>query len=122
MTCQLSDSASPLVYGFRFCEDPRVDGEQERELRQWAAALSEAGDPEHRAMGRAIMMLLEQIDSLRADRDHLSSAPDPDATDPPPEVAYEAANAVEADAMGVEETTVTGLRDRLRAVAHRGHD
>src|SRR4029077_8660412 len=41
-------------------------GEQ-RELRQWADQLCEVDDPERRAMGRAIAMLLDRIDELEAE-------------------------------------------------------
>jgi hypothetical protein len=122
MTCQLGDSTGVLVYQFRFCDDPGVERQQERELRQWAVALSEAAEREQRAMGRAILMLLEQIDSLRAEPDQPSSTPEPDAIDPAPAVDDEATSEVEAAATPVEDTTVVGLRDRLRAVVHRGND
>ncbi len=120
MTCQVGGSKDLLVEEFRFCDDVGVKREQERELRQWAVALSEAAEPEHRAMGRAILMLLEQIDSLRAELQPRSSAPEPNATAPAVDVA--ATSDMEADATPVEDTTLFGLRDRLRAVTHRGHD
>ena len=47
-------------------------GEQ-RELRQWADQLCEVDDPERRAMGRAIAMLLDRIDELEKE---LSAAPE----------------------------------------------
>ena len=122
MACQLGGSTGVLVYEFWFCDDPGVEREQERELRQWAVALSEAAEREQRAMGRAILMLLEQVDSLRAELDQAASTPEPDAIDPAPAVDDEATSEVEADATPVEDTPVVGLRDRLRAVAHRGHD
>lgn len=99
-----------------------MEPEHEHELRQWAVALSEAAEREQRAMGRAILMLLEQVDSLRAELDQAASTPEPDAIDPAPAVDDEATSEVEADASPVEDTPVVGLRDRLRAVAHRGHD
>ena len=46
-------------------------GEQ-RELRQWADQLCEVDDPERRAMGRAIAMLLDRIDELERE---LSAVP-----------------------------------------------
>ena len=46
-------------------------GEQ-RELRQWADQLCEVDDPERRAMGRAIAMLLDRIEELEKE---LSAAP-----------------------------------------------
>jgi hypothetical protein len=107
---------------FRFCDDSDVDREQERELRQWAGALSDLADREQRAMGRAILMLLEQIRLLRAELNQRSSTPGPDAIGPAPAVNDEATSEVEADATPLEGTTVVGLRDRLRAVAHRGRN
>jgi hypothetical protein len=105
---------------FHFCDHFGVDREQERELRQWAGTLSDAADREQRAMGRAILMLLAQIDSLRAELDERSSPPEPDAIAPAPTVDDEAPSEVEADATPREDTTLVGLRDRLRAMAHRG--
>ncbi len=71
-------------------------------------------------MGRAILMLLEQISSLRAELDERSSTPEPDAIAPAPPVDDEATSDGEADATPLEDTTLVGLRDRLRALAHRG--
>ena len=42
-----------------------MDDVQERELRQWGEALAESPDSERRAMGKAIVMLLDQIESLK---------------------------------------------------------
>jgi hypothetical protein len=106
-----------LVYEFWICDDPCVEREQERELRQWAIALSEAAERQQRAMGRAILMLLGQIDSLRTELDQRSSTPKADAI--APAVDDEATSDVEADASPAE-TAETGLRDRLRDVARRG--
>jgi hypothetical protein len=100
-----------------------MDEEQERELRQWAVALSGASDGAHRAMGRAILMLLEQIASLRAELDERPPAPEPDAVDPVGAVDREAAtDGGEADEAPGADTAVIGLRDRLRAAARRGRD
>lgn len=93
-----------------------MEREQERELRQWAIALSEAAERQQRAMGRAILMLLGQIDSLRVELDQCSSKPEADAIAP---VDDEAKSDVEADASPAE-TAEAGLRDRLRNVARRG--
>jgi hypothetical protein len=117
--------AAPPVDGLtasNLCDDSDVDREQERELRQWAGALSDVADREQRAMGRAILMLLEQINLLRAELDQWPSTPEPDATGPGPAVDDEATSDAEADATPREDTTVVGLRERLRAVAHRGRN
>jgi hypothetical protein len=107
---------------FRFCDDSGMDDEQERELRRWAVALSDASDGAQRAMGRAILMLLEQIASLRAELDERPPAPEPDAGDPVGAVDREATGEGDADAAPGGDTTVVGLRGRLRAAAHRGRD
>jgi hypothetical protein len=94
--------------------------EQERELRRWAGALADAGAADRRAMGRAILMLLDRIDSLRAELDRrpaeavAAEEPEPVAETEPEPVA-----GADPDA---EDTMVVGLRERLRAVTHRSRD
>jgi hypothetical protein len=39
-----------------------VDKSQEQELRAWALSLSGSGEPDRRAMAKAIVMLLGQIE------------------------------------------------------------
>jgi hypothetical protein len=98
-------------------------GEQ-RELRQWADQLCEVDDPERRAMGRAIAMLLDRIEELEKE---LSAAPQsalngdfepngelswpeqPDVVAPPRSLA-------EPISVG-EDTQQLSLRDRLRHAA-----
>jgi hypothetical protein len=53
--------------GGRFCEDATVDELQKGELRRWAESVAVRGDPERRAMGKAILLLLAQVDALEAD-------------------------------------------------------
>ena len=118
MTFQAGSAKRLLVGEFHFCDDANVEPEQERELRQWAIALSEAAEPERRAMGRAILMLLEQVESLHAELRERSPLPAPHEVAPPVDGA--ATSEVDADAMSVEDTAVVGLRDRLRAATHRG--
>ena len=62
-----------------FCDDVAVEREreQERELRRWAVALADAGAADRRAMGRAILMLLDRIDSLRAELERRPPRPTP---------------------------------------------
>jgi hypothetical protein len=93
--------------------------EQERELRKWAVALADAREADRRAMGRAILMLLERIDGLRAELERRPAEPVivPDVPAQMPEA--EAASIPEADPD--EDTMVVGLRERLRAVTHRNH-
>ena len=103
-------------------------GEQ-RELRQWADQLCEVDDPERRAMGRAIAMLLDRIEELEKE---LSAAPvaalngdsepngepswheQPDVVGPPRSLA-------EPISVG-EDTQQLSLRDRLRHAADNLRD
>jgi hypothetical protein len=104
-----------------FCDDAAVEREreQERELRRWAVGLSDARDADRRAMGRAILMLLERIDGLRAELDRRPPEPAMAPEIPAPVPETEAAAVPEADPD--EDTMVVGLRERLRAVTHRNH-
>jgi hypothetical protein len=45
ITFQAGGAKHLLVEGFRFCDDANVERDQERELRQWAIALSDAAEP-----------------------------------------------------------------------------
>lgn len=91
-----------------------MDRRQEHELRAWANALTRAHETDRKAMGKAILMLLGQIDSLRAELDRV-------AAEPPASVPAE-----EPAGTGVEESTETiavydaaaKLRGRLR-LPHR---
>jgi hypothetical protein len=93
---------------------PAMDGRQEQELRAWAKALTRAGEADRKAMGRAILMLLGQIDSLRAELDR--------AAEPPVAAPPEAAPADKPAGTALDESTETlavydtGVRrrDRLR--------
>jgi hypothetical protein len=93
--------------------------EQERELRKWAVALAGAREADRRAMGRAILMLLERIDGLRAELERRPAEPALVAEPPAPVPEAEAAAIPEAEPD--EDTMVVGLRERLRAVTHRNH-
>jgi hypothetical protein len=44
-----------------------MDDHEQRELRHWAEQLAAAADAERRAMGRAILMLLAQVEALQAE-------------------------------------------------------
>ena len=104
-----------------FCDDAAVEHEreQERELRRWAVGLAGAREPDRRAPGKAILMLLERIDSLRAE---LERRPVEVAV---PEAEPEPAAGAEPEPPETdpdEDTMVVGLRERLRAVTHRSHD
>lgn len=99
-------------YATYLCEHAPVDRTQEVQLRTWAEALCDAAESDRRAMGKAILMLLDQIESLRAELE-LQVLPDgqPPAPAQPPE--HDAAS---------EDTAPISLRDRFRAATHRGDD
>ena len=103
-------------------------GEQ-RELRQWADQLCEVDDPERRAMGRAIAMLLDRIDELERE---LSAVPqaalngDPELNGEPswqeqPDVVGPLRSLAEPISVG-EDTQQLSLRDRLRHAADNLRD
>jgi hypothetical protein len=98
-----------------------VDEQQEQQIREWAAALGERDDPERRAVGRAMLMMLDEIAMLR---DRLARAIEAEQTrtgEPPP--APREAPAPERGE-GEQETAPLRLRDRIRHVAerHSHHD
>ena len=103
-------------------------GEQ-RELRQWADQLCQVDDPERRAMGRAIAMLLDRIDELERE---LSAVPqaalngDPEPNGEPswqeqPDVVGPPRSLAEPISIG-EDTQQLSLRDRLRHAADNLRD
>ncbi len=103
-------------------------GEQ-RELRQWADQLCEVDDPERRAMGRAIAMLLDRIDELERE---LSALPEPALNGYPepneepswqeqPDVVGPPRSLAEPISIG-EDTQQLSLRDRLRHAADNLRD
>jgi hypothetical protein len=98
-------------------------GEQ-RELRQWADQLCEVDDPERRAMGRAIAMLLDRIDELEQELSAIPQAAlngDPEPNGEPsweeePDVVGPPRSLAEPISVG-EDTQQLSLRDRLRHAA-----
>jgi hypothetical protein len=100
------------------CEDTGMDDLQELQLRSWAEALREAGGPERRAMGNAILMLLEEIDSLRAELQRRPLAAE-EPSFAAHEVGGEATHGTDAQAetTSLDDTATIGLRDRLRSAA-----
>lgn len=95
--------------------------EQERELRRWAVSLAGAGEADRRAMGKAILMLLERIDSLRAELARRPAEAAVVAAEPEP-VAEAEPEPFPEDDPDAEDTMVVGLRERLRAVTHRSRN
>lgn len=102
-----------------------MEAEHERELRQWADALAGAAEAERRAMGRAILMLLDRIEGLRAELERTSREPEPQPAEPevtePAATEQETGELPAADQPG-KDTTVAGLRERLGAAVHRVRD
>jgi hypothetical protein len=84
-------------------------GEQ-RELRRWAQQLAGVEDPERRAMGRAIGMLLDRIDELERQLHYARQAPQPISE---PEFERVDLEPIDPDEVG-EDTQQLRLRDRLR--------
>jgi hypothetical protein len=103
-------------------------GEQ-RELRQWADQLCGVDDPERRAMGRAIAMLLDRIDELEKELSALPEAArngDPEPNGEPswqeqPDVVGPPRSLADPISIG-EDTQQLSLRDRLRHAADNLRD
>ena len=99
-----------------------MDGIQQRELRDWAEALAAADAGERRAMGRAMLMLLDRIDELERE---LSTRPSEPTVDYDVEEEFEVEPAPVIDRTehdSLEDTQPIGLRGRLRAAADRLHE
>jgi hypothetical protein len=62
---------------------PAMDRRQEQELRSWATALAGAHEADRKAMGRAILMLLGQIESLRSELERAAAEPAPPPAEEP---------------------------------------
>lgn len=109
------------------CDDPAVEAEQQRELHRWATSLTDTAETERRAMGRAILMLLAQIELLCAELERRPAEARPEGR--PVEARPEDSEAPEADAQATRaqspeddprtDPTSVGLRDRLLAAAQR---
>ena len=96
-------------------------GEQQQ-LREWADRLCEVEDPERRAMGRAISMLLDRIDELERELGHTAPHEPPPAPTPEwlqmpaePEPELETVLVERGDGEPApDDTAQLTLRDRLR--------
>lgn len=84
----------------------RLDEEKLEELRSWGERLGESGSEEHAAIGRAILMLIEEIDRLNIDLWH-------------GRIGASAGPTVEAD-IGGAERVASSLHGRLRRALRRG--
>jgi hypothetical protein len=101
----------------RACENAPVDDLQERQLRSWAESLCQSAATDQRATGKAMLMLLEQIDSLRVELEQ--QAAEPEAPEPSPADGQDPAEPPEPSSASIEDTATISLRDRLRAAARR---
>ena len=90
------------------------------QLRSWAEALEGDAEPERKASGRALLLLIGEVETLRArlaaviaaerEEDGMMAEPDGGYDDEPePEPA-------------IEDTAPIRLRDRIKAAAHLNHD
>jgi hypothetical protein len=95
---------------------PDVHVEQEHELRKWAARLTDTAEVERRSLGRAILMLLDQVDSLRADleRCRIEALPDDGVL---PGVDTQVTPEPSPDDRPTMDLTTIGIRDRLLGAA-----
>jgi hypothetical protein len=98
-------------------------GEQ-RELRRWAQQLTAVDDPERRAMGRAISMLLDRIEDLERQLHFARQAPEP-LSEPDPEDDRQlpplTLDPIDRADVG-EDTQQLRLRDRIRLAADHLRD
>jgi hypothetical protein len=82
-----------------------MDVREQRQLRQWADRLAVVDDPERRAMGRAISLLLDRIDQLERELTSAAAPPSPsEVVSPRPKHPAEIG----------EDTQQLSVRDRLR--------
>lgn len=98
-----------IEVGARSVDTARVDIAQITELRTWASRLEErATDDELRAAAKAILMLVDEVETLQARLVVAESAPPPIAADLPPAAAAPPSAAPSRPAAG------PGLLGRLK--------
>jgi hypothetical protein len=101
----------------------RLDEYKIEQLRSWGVGLSKDANDEIRATGKAILLLIEEIDRLHVDLWNAKAIG-------PPEVEAEASDEVRSDEVRSEEVRSeevrsdgsldSSLRARLRRIASRG--
>jgi hypothetical protein len=89
-----------------------VDVAQVTELRQWATRLEDASTEELRAAGRAIRMLVDEVEGLQAKLVEAEAGAPPPVTAPSPEATPEATDPPWAAA--ADERTQGSFRSRLK--------
>ena len=91
-------------------ERVRLDEEKLEALRSWGERLRQASGEEYAAVGRAILMLVEEIDRLHIELWHARMQPREEEV-----AASDATDATSED----EEPVVSGLQARLQKVLRR---
>jgi hypothetical protein len=93
----------------------RLDGAKIEELRRWGQALREGGSEESVAAGRAMLMLIEELERLRLDLSR--------ATEQVERLDTEHLDKVpNGEVMGTEEAAASALHQRLKRVLDRDSD
>jgi hypothetical protein len=93
----------------------RLDDEKLETLRSWGAGLAADGRDELRAAGKAILILIEEIERLQVDLWHSADqSDDPAATSSTDESELAVARGIET-----EPETNDGLEPTLRSRIHR---
>jgi hypothetical protein len=88
-----------------------VDVTQVEELRSWASRLEEGSSQELRAAGRAIRMLVDEVESLQAKLVEAEAGAPPPVTAPP---ADEAPEATDPPWAAADERTHGSFASRLK--------
>ena len=81
------------------------------ELRNWATRLEDASTEELRAAGRAIRLLVDEVESLQAKVVEAEAGAPPPVTAPPPEATPDA---TEPPWKAADERTQGSFRSRLK--------
>jgi len=89
----------------------RLDEDKLETLRRWGEALRQASSEEHAAVGRAILMLIEEIEQLRLDLRHVRQ-----------QLSQRAALSSDEAAADPEEPFASTLHERLQRVLTRDSD
>jgi hypothetical protein len=91
----------------------RLDEYKIEQLRSWGVGLSKDANDEIRATGKAILLLIEEIDRLHVDLWNAKAIG-------PPEVEAEASDEVRSEEVRSDGSLDSSLRARLRRIASRG--
>ena len=92
----------------------RLDDEKLETLRSWGTGLAAEGRDELRAAGKAILILIEEIERLQVDVWHTRETPTPEATPEPSRARAD----TEAHVHEPAQTLDTTPRGRVRRFLH----